>query len=244
MNKSAKILFDTAKSMGLSPSLLTDYGLFEIKYKGKAIYFFHGTSYLNNSLSSYLSKNKHTTRVILSENNLPNISFLLPKDEKEAIDFLGKYKKIMVKPTHGMNSVGVRLITKPDELRGLDLSESLLEKFIDGEEFRVLILNGEAVAFHKYIHDFKVVGVKRISLEKDKWDNQMIDLAIKSAKVLGLNFASVDFIKDRKGELFILEINSATGLWRFHHPDEGLSVDISALLISATLKNFDTIENK
>ena len=244
MDKTSQILFETAKKMGLSPKLLTDYGLFEVNYRGKSIYFFHGTSYLNNSLSSYLSKNKHTTRIILEENNLPNIPFILPKDEKEALIFLQKYKKIMAKPTHGNNSIGVRLITKPEQLKDLDLSDSILEKFIEGEEFRILILNGKAIAFHKYIHKFDAVGVKRISFEKEKWESEMVDLALKVVKVLGLNFASVDFIRDAQGNLFILEVNSSTGLWRFHHPDEGPSVDVSSFLISATLENFDILENK
>lgn len=236
MNKSAEAIFNAAKKLGLNPKLLTEYGLFEVIYKNKPIYFFHGTSYLNNALSSYLAKNKHVTRVILEKNNLPNIPYLLPNDIEEAADFLEKHGKIMIKPTHGDNSIGVIQIKSKEELKGLDLSDSLLEKFIPGEEYRTLILNGRVIAFHKYIHDFKIKGVKRISFEEKDWDKSMCEIAIQAAKALCLNFASVDFIKDKRGNLFILEINSSTGLWRFHEPDEGPSVDVSTLLIKATIE--------
>ncbi len=239
MNKSAEVIFDAAKRLGLNPKLLTEYGLFEVLYKGQSIYFFHGTSYLNTSLSTYLARNKHTTRVILEENNLPNIPFTLPKDKAKARQFLNEHKKIMAKPTHGDNSIGVVQINSAEELENLDLSESIIEKFIPGEEFRTLVLNNEVIALHRYIHDFKVGGVKRISLEKKDWDKEMIEIAIKASRTLGLNFASVDFIKSPEGNLFILEINSSTGLWRFHEPDEGPAINVSAMLIKATLEKFN-----
>lgn len=238
MDKSAEVIFESAKNMGLDPKLLADYGLFEINHNGKSIYFFHGTSYLNNSMSSYLSRNKHFTRIVLEKNNLPNIPFCLPKDNEEAAEFLRIHKKIIAKPTHGDNSIGVRLIEDIKQLKTLDLFDSIIEKYIEGEEFRTLILNGEVIALHKYIHKFDVPGVKRISYEKSDWDPKMLDIALRAAKALDLNFVSVDFIKDTNGNLFILEINSSTGLWRFHHPDEGPIVDVSKLLISATIEKF------
>lgn len=238
MNKSAEVIFDAAKRLGLNPKLLTEYGLFEVLYKGQSIYFFHGTSYLNNSLSTYLARNKHTTRVILEENNLPNIPFALSKDKAEAQQFLNEHKKIMAKPTHGDNSIGVVQISSAEELEDLDLSDSIIEKFIPGEEFRTLVLNGKVIAFHKYIHDFNKGGVKRISYEEKNWDKSMGEIALNAAKALGLNFCSVDFIKDGDDRLFVLEMNSSTGLWRFHEPDEGPAVDVSTMLIKATLEKF------
>lgn len=238
MNRSSEVLFKSAQDLGLNPKLLTDYGLFEVQYKGLPVYFFNGTSYLNNALSSYLAKNKHITRVVLGKNNLPNIPYLLPKDNDEAKEFLKEQGKIMIKPTHGDNSIGVMQISSAEELDGLDLSDSIIEKFISGEEYRTLVLNGEVIALHKYIHDFKVGGVRRISFEEKDWDKELIEIAIKAAKALGLNFASVDFIKDPEGNLLILEINSSTGLWRFHEPDEGPAVDVSEKLINATLEKF------
>ncbi len=237
MQDSGRIIFETAREMELEPMLLTGYGLFKITKNGKDIYFFHGTSYLNSAIASYLARNKHATRKVLEVNNLPNIPYALPETHEEALSFLREHKVIMVKPTHGDNSIGVKQISSEEELAGLDLSDSIIEKFIDGTEYRTLFLDGEIIAFHKYIHDFKIKGVKRISYERDNWDKEMVEIALKAAKALGLGFASVDFIKAPDGKLYILEINSSTGLWRFHHPDEGPAVNVSKLLIESTIKN-------
>jgi D-alanine-D-alanine ligase-like ATP-grasp enzyme len=239
MKNSAKVIFDAAKKMGLEPKLIVDYGLILFKYKGRDVYFFNSVSDLNSSIGSYISKNKHTTRVILERNKLPNIPFILPKSMDEALAFLKKYKKIMIKPTHGRKSIGIKVTSGEEELKKLDLSHSILEEFIDGVEYKVLVLNKKIIAIHLCIFNPKTKEMKRISLDAKDWDNEMIEVALKAAKFVDLEFASVDFLKDENGKLFILEINSAPGIAIYYSPDEGPAVDVSTLLIKATLEKFD-----
>lgn len=235
---SAKLLFTEAEKLGLKPKWLTDYGLFSIIYKGKTHYVFYGTSYLNSELSSYLAKNKHITRIILAEHNLPNIPFCLPQSFQEALDFFSLHKKIIAKPTLGKHSQNILLIENEKDLHNIDLKTSFLEKFIEGEEYRVLMLKGEPIAFHRKIYTPPINDpekVKRISFMKKDWDEEMLRLAIQSMQALSLEFGCVDFMKDRDGNIFILEINSAPGIKRFQEPDEGVAVNISSLLLTTTL---------
>lgn len=234
MNNSSKYIFEAAEELGLSPEYVADYGLILIKYEGRDIYFFNSISDLNSSVASYIAKNKHTTRVILEKNNLPNISFIMPETQEEAIEFLREHKKIMVKPTYGSNSVGINVITDEEELRSLDLSESILEKFIIGEEYRYLVLDGRVIAVHYCIPDFENKTTKRISLSSQDWDLGMVEQATETAKVMGLRFASVDFLRDEK--LHILEVNSAPGISSYYTPDEGEKVNVGKLLIEAVIK--------
>lgn len=236
MNNSSKYIFDAAEKLGLTPEMVADYGLIRIKYNGQDIYFFNTISDLNSSVASYIAKNKHTTRVVLEKNNLPNIPFVMPESDDEAIEFLSEHKKIMVKPTYGANSVGIKIIENEDELRKLDLSESILEKFIIGEEFRYLVLDGKVIAVHFCIPDFETNKTKRISIKENEWDTEMLETAIKTAEVIGLRFASVDFLKDEDAKLHILEVNSAPGISRYYEPDEGEKVDVARLFIEANLK--------
>lgn len=239
MNNSAKYIFNSAKEMGLEPEYVVDYGLVLIKYKGQDIYFFNTVSNLNSSIGSYIAKNKHTTRVILERNNLPNIPFLMPKSMDEALKFLDKYKKIMVKPTHGRKSIGIRVISDAEELKKLDLSGSILEEFIDGIEYKVLVLNQKVIAIHLCIFNPKTKETKRISLDANAWDKDLIDIAISATKFVDLGFASVDFLKEENGKLHILEINSAPGISIYYTPDAGPAVDVATQIIKSTLEKFD-----
>lgn len=236
MNNSSKYIFNAAKEMGLSPELLIDYGLVLINYNGQDFYFFNSISNLNSAVASYIAKNKHATRAVLEKNNLPNIPFLMPESMNEALEFLNEHKKIMIKPTYGMNSLGVRIIKNEDDLKNLDLSDSILEKFINGEEYRCLVINGEVIAVHFCIPDLNTKKTKRINIDLNDWNQEMVEIAIKATKAIGLKFASIDFLNDENGKLYILEVNSAPGISRYYEPDEGKKVDVARFLIENTLK--------
>ena len=129
-----------------------------------------------------------------------------------------------------------------DQLNGIDLKSSLLEKFIEGEEYRVLVLQDKPIAFHRKFYTTPINDpekVKRISYPKEKWNQEMVDLSRRCMKVLGLNFGCVDFMIDKEGKIFILEINSAPGLLRFEQPDQGPKVKIATMFLKETLKKFD-----
>lgn len=229
---SAQLFYDEAEQMGLQPRWLTKYGLFSFEVAGHTEYVFYGRTSLNSQVSSYLATNKHTTRMILQQHGLPNIPFLLPASLPEAQDFLMRHTKIVAKPTLGQKSQDVHFIESTDQLAHVDLSDKLLEKYIEGVEYRYLVLNDEVVAARRKEHPPQdLVNVRRISLAREEWDEQLITTALQVAKVLGLQFAAVDFLVDVSGNAFVLEVNSAPGISWVHQPDEGPSVNVAKLLL-------------
>jgi len=239
----AKILFEEAEKLQLHPEWLTDYGLFSFQQDSQEKYCFYNTSILNSHLSIYLAKNKHATRVILGRHNLKNIDYCLPKSLVEAKRFLEEHQKIVLKPTQGRRSEGVHLINLVEELEGLSIENSILEKYILGKEYRYLILNGEVLAVHQRVYDTPInttEDVKRISFAKADWNKEAVAVAIKTAAVMGLQLAAVDFLVAEKGEAFILEVNSAPGIYHFHFPSEGPAINAGKLILIASLAQFHT----
>jgi glutathione synthase/RimK-type ligase-like ATP-grasp enzyme len=230
---SAQFLYDEAESMGLHPEWLTEYGLFSFEVPGRTEYVFYGRTSLNSQVASYLATNKHTTRMILQKHGLPNIPFLLPSSFTEAQEFLSVHEKIVAKPTLGQKSQDVHFIETPDQLAHTDLSDKLLEKYIDGTEYRYLVLQGEVVAARRKErkNPRDLVNVQRVSLETKEWDERLVNMALQVAEVLGLHFAAVDFLVDSEGKSFVLEVNSAPGISWVHQPDEGPSVNVAKLLL-------------
>lgn len=238
--RSATILFEEAQKLNLTPRWITDYGLFSIVIQDTTMYIFYSISFLNRHSTSYFAKNKHITRTILAVNNLPNIPFCLPQSQKEAWEFLKKYKTIIAKPTLGQHAQDVHLIKNANELKQIDISQYIMEQFIEGKEYRYLVLDHTILAVHHKsypppINDPK--KVKRISLEKSQWDAEICDIAVRVTRVLNLRLAAVDFIVQKDGTYFILEVNAAPGIYHFHYPTKGPAINFSKILLEATIKD-------
>lgn len=246
--ETARILFNEAKNLGLNPQWLTEYGLFSINLDNTIRFVFCGISYLNSQMSSYLCRNKHATRKVLDLFRLPNIPYALPATDEEALFFLKKYKRIVVKPTVGSRSENVHLITEKSQLKNIDRATSIFEKFIEGREFRYLVLKNQVIAVHERIfpgllNDPRVV--KRISYPQNKWEKKLIAISLKATQALGTKFAAVDFKIDKNENPYILEVNAAAGIKWFHYPSEGPSVNVANLLLTATieeLRNKNTMQ--
>ena len=239
--KRLDLVVSTAESMGYEANLVNDQGLVCIKVSGKEVYLFHKTSNPNTQMATWLANNKYASRVIFGRSGLPNIPYYLPTNASEAARFLSEHGKIIVKPLKGGHSQNVHLVTNESELKNLDLSKSILEKFIEGQEIRVLVVGGEPKAVHHKVYEGPINNpelLRRVSLEKSWWDEQLLVLATKAAEAFGLDFTAVDFLVTEAGKPYMLEINSAPGLDRFQNPDDGPPIDIMRLYLEQVIKNY------
>ncbi len=240
--KSAELLYKTAGEMGLRPKWLNDFGLFEIIVKGKKHYIFHSYSILNSQLGMQLSRHKHLTRNIIENNSLHNIPYVRPKSKKELEVFIAKHKKVIMKPVFGSRADGVRIIKNITELSNLDPAEFIFEKFIEGIEFRYLVLNNEVLAVHERSNRGEIYNTsahKRFSYPTHKWDKQLVKTSIQIASIMDLKFAAVDFIIDKNNKPYILEVNSAPGLYKFQYPANGPSIEIAKMFLEQTINKID-----
>lgn len=227
------LLTNAAKAMGLKPEVVTPYGLVSVTIEGKNRYLFHRASNPNKLVPSRLAMNKHATRVIMERAGLPNIPFCLPANEQEAQEFLSTHKKIIVKPTKGKMSQDIHLVTDAEELAKLDITDCIFEKFIKGQETRFLVVDGKVEAVHYKMYEGEINDpktVRRVSLERSEWDENIAKNAVQAADALGLIFTAVDFMVTEDAA-YILEVNSSPGIERFQSPDEGPAIDIARMYL-------------
>lgn len=223
-----RLLIDTADSMGLQPRQINGTGLVALHVHGKERYIFHKSSNPNSAAATFLTKNKRAARIVFGEHELPNIPYCVPKTEDEAIAFLQTHGRVIVKPITGQHSSNIHLVSSIDELKKIDTARGIFEKFVEGQETRLLVVAGEVKAVHLKVYDSEINDpskVRRISLEKQQWNQSLVIMAQKAAEAFGLVFTAVDFLVTRDDEPFLLEINAAPGIERFNKPTEGPPVD-------------------
>jgi glutathione synthase/RimK-type ligase-like ATP-grasp enzyme len=239
MEETFELLFESAKLLGLKPRRESSYGLLSIQPRAKRYFLFYGTSPLNNQLASYLASNKHATRLLLEQHDLPNIPYILPVGRSELTIFFRQHGKIIGKPTRGRQSKGVRLITTQSRLDRIGYEDMIFEKYIEGTELRVLVLDDNVLAVHRRNFPGPInnpVKVVRSALAVDG-HTELSKIAVSAMRAVGLRFGTVDFIV--ANQPYILEINSAPGLFFFKHPHAGTGIDIGRIYLEATVAQLE-----
>lgn len=243
LQKSTTALFAAAQKLGLSPTLVTNYGLMTVIFKGIEQYLFVSKTIVNTQLAAYLTANKHATRTVLATHNLPNIPFLTPQSLSELAAFFEQHGQIVAKPTLGQRAEGVRMIRHQTELHQYstaELKNHIFEKYLAGRELRYLVLDDQVIAVQEKVYPGEIYqpgSSTRTSFARSAWDPQLLRDAVKICQVLGLGFGAVDF-KVTDQQYLVLEVNSAPALWRFEEPDQGPSVPVCQLLLEATMKRW------
>jgi D-alanine-D-alanine ligase-like ATP-grasp enzyme len=246
---SSQILFAEAQKLDLNPRWETDYGLFSVELPNPQAkkntsttrqFFFHTNLNLNGERARFLSKNKHFTRLVLAEAGFKNIPFCLPASRLELEKFFDKHQPIICKPLLGQQSKSIKLISTKNQLNDCSLHLTFFEKFIKGVEYRCLILQNEVIAVQR--KELKTTKKSPwqlfyINLKSEKWDKKLMTEAKKIAQVFNLNWAGIDFIVEADGSFWILEVNSAPGIVKIHHPDEGAGVNAANKVWKAVMKN-------
>lgn len=176
--------------------------------------------------------------------NIPTTGFAnSPMDTNDLIEMVGG-APLIVKLLEGSQGRGVVLAeTKKAAESVINAFKSLranllVQKFIkeaDGKDLRCFVINGKVVAsiertaapgeFRANLHLGGTASVVKITPEERL-------LAVKAAKILGLQVAGVDIIRSKSGPL-LLEVNSSPGL-------EGIELatgkDIAGMIISSIEK--------
>jgi glutathione synthase/RimK-type ligase-like ATP-grasp enzyme len=238
-----ELLFNRAFSMGLHPEWITPNGLFVITTDAGERYINNAQSSLNSTVNAGLAKNKYYTRLILDRHNLPNIPYMLSATLKESQTFLAEHKIIIVKPLQGAECTDISIVDTEAQLSALDLSECILEKYLPGKEMRYLVLNGSIIAVHESKYGTSVAQdryLERVSYEPSQWDPNLAKMSLQISKIMGLRFSAIDYLTDKDGNSYILEVNTTPGLKWFHAPSKGPEVDVAKLFLEAMINEENT----
>jgi len=180
-----------------------------------------------NSLNSVLlAKNKRETLYKLSQADLPIIPTGINFSQfflDQQLAHFGK-NKIVAKANNGSMGYGVSLLNSSISFISFmefigniyQPSNILIQPFIEvgGEDYRIFVVGNKVITAMKR----KAKGIEfRANVSKGgigssvKITKNMEKLALQATKILGLDYSGVDIIKDKKGKLYIVEVNSNPG---------------------------------
>lgn len=186
-------------------------------------------------LGSALAMDKVRTKQIWQTLNLPTASYKIAY--KNAFDegcceaIMGDLGHlVMVKPAQEGSSIGMAKVTNASQLKkaiedafGYD-EEVLIERFIQGTELTVTILNGEALpsirmstphTFYDYAAKYQSDSTEYFcpSGLSDQEESNLGGLALAAFDaVAGSGWGRIDFMRDEQGSFYLLEANTVPGM--------------------------------
>ncbi|MDR9424435.1 MAG: D-alanine--D-alanine ligase [Marinobacter sp.] len=184
-------------------------------------------------LASSLAMDKLRTKYVFEGCGLPTPAFRAMTSTTEAEDIVASLGvPLSVKPAHEGSSIGIRKVTTVDELveayevaAGMD-DLVLVEKWIEGPEFTVSLLQNQALpaiglststehAFYdyeaKYLADDTSYRIPCGLAPED--EVRLQQLALEAFRVVGCRtWGRVDIMQDADGEFWLLEVNTVPGM--------------------------------
>ncbi len=171
----------------------------------------------------------------------------IEEKKQEIIDKLGL--PLVAKQLSSQRGNGVFLIKKIDDFKILNKDfperEFLFQKFYQSEqEYRLLVLAETIGSFERKIEtdakEFRrniALGSKEEFIDIKEIPEKMKQIALKAAKVLGIQIAGVDILVDKKGKMWLLEVNRGSGLT--YDPQISPELDSLASFFNQELKKTD-----
>ncbi len=154
LNIYAKLIVDEARRRGISVEIDdAEAGMFTLSHGARSVSCRESLSDRTTAIAMSRCDDKALTRRILERAGLRVTEQADIADEEEAVTFLEKHKRIVVKPARGEQGHGVRVdLTAPDAVRAAYRAAAAIcdrviaEKFVAGEDLRVIVIDGEVVA--------------------------------------------------------------------------------------------------
>jgi RimK family alpha-L-glutamate ligase len=156
-------------------------------------------------------------------------------DALAAFDRLGG--DVIIKPVFGAMGLGMARLEDPHiayrVFRALELERAVyyLQETLDhdGTDIRAFVIGGRIVAAIKRLGTGWRVNLARgARAEPTRLDDAQQQLCLRSAAVLGTEYAGVDLAETRDGKTYVIEVNGIPG-WQ--GLEQATGVDVAAVLV-------------
>ncbi len=202
-------------------------------------------------LGAALSMDKERSKQVWRALGLPVAPSRLLRREDTVSGLVDEFGlPLVIKPAREGSSVGVHILRDTDalarHLKNLDIRGQMVEGFIDGEEYTVGILQGEALPvihiepaapFYDYQAKY-VTGTTRYHCPcgmAPAAEQGMQALALQAFHALDCaGWGRVDLIRDRQGRDWLLEVNTTPGMTKHSLVPKAAAVaglDFNALVL-------------
>ncbi len=217
----------------------------------------HVIPMINTFKALELTEDKFHTSFLLRQQGVQTADYkLCHRDDTHHLkSIMEQWDKMVYKPTDGWGGVGLTKIENQETLdmlmpflNQIDLRYFYVEKFInyDNTDYRIDIVDGKFIACYgrkanKNSWKTNITSGGSVFLREP--NDELVNLAIKAAKITGLDIAGIDILYDKvKEEYIVLEVN---GIPAFATPQQEKSgLDFNEKKISAIVDLIDRKVNK
>lgn len=125
-------------------------------------------------------------------------------------------RALVLKPLFGAQGMGLRLIHKVEDLPAEEGVAGVyyLQRFVEPaaetwQDYRLFVCGGKVVAGMVRVGQMWITNIRQGATARPATlTPELVSTALRAAAVVGADYAGVDLIRDRAGDLNVLEVNS------------------------------------
>ncbi len=179
---------------------------------------------INDAGSIERTVDKLYTSYLLNQNNINTPKTFVMRGSESSSRFIKNYNfdsLLIYKPLFGSQGDNIRLIRGSDDFNQLDNSTNIyyFQEYLENipnYDYRVLVINNKDDTNVFYMTRYGETFINNVSkgatCTREKLDDEVIEMAIKSSRLLNINFCGVDIIR-YKDKYYVIEVNSIPA-WR------------------------------
>jgi RimK family alpha-L-glutamate ligase len=208
----------------------------QIIYRVDALHWLEtrGSIVMNSPRTIERSVDKFYASALLQECGLPTPETVVCEGTSDAMDAVRKMGDVVVKPLFGSMGHGMVRVSDPDVafrvFRSLEQVRSVfyVQRMIEheGRDVRVFVVGGRVVgAIERRAPDgqWRTNFTRGGSVRPFDLSRSWEQLALRAAAAIGADYAGVDLLPSRDGQVFVLEVNGIPG-WQGLQQATGLDV--------------------
>jgi D-alanine-D-alanine ligase-like ATP-grasp enzyme len=246
MNRTLAAIEKAAVRRGIHctfPAGVTNDDFMQLSFQGRTLLIEKTKTPYLSSVHARLANNKFLSGQVLAAADFPTAEKRLSFDlEAEDIAFLKLHDVLVVKPNALDRGVGITLGVRNETdlqrayAKAAGLGGVLLERQVLGREYRVLVIDKQAVA----VLEWRTNGSnEEWAVDRSKQAHpQLLSMAVDAARLLSIDVAGVDLICpdiaapfQRDTETAILEVNPGPDILWHLHPSEGQPQPVDDLFL-------------
>ena len=163
---------------------------------------------------------KHWTSRLLQEAGVPTPRTVAAESFDDAMEAFGSLRDVLVKPLFGSGGRGIVRVSDPDlayrTFRALEMQRAVfyIQEFVPHgrSDLRFFVIDGRVVAAARRTGiGWKTNVAAGAAVEPHRPDARQEELAVRSAREVGADYAGVDLIEAEDGRLLVVEVNGIPG---------------------------------
>jgi len=224
----------------------------QIIYRVNALHWIEqrGVPVVNSPYAIERSVDKFYTTSLLQDAGLPTPETVVCEEAAEAMNAVRTMRDVVIKPIFGSMGHGLIRVSDPDlafrVVRSLEQLRSVfyVQRVIDhaGCDIRVFVVGGRvlgAIERRAADGDWRTNVTRGAAARSFALPPAWEEIALRAAAAIGADYAGVDLLPSRDGEVFVLEVNGIPG-WQ--GVQQATGIDVAGAIVGHLEKRVQEVQ--